>query len=173
MSTKKKHYQESEAKPDFPRLEEGILDLWDKEGTFSASIAAREGAPEFVFYDGPPFANGLPHYGHALQSYNKDTFGRYKTMRGFRVERRWGWHCHGLPPELKTEKELCISGKKAIKAYGVDKFAEKCRADVLSYESQWKGIVRRLGRWADMDNAYKTMDTSYSESVMWAFKTLH
>ncbi|MDR1476691.1 MAG: isoleucine--tRNA ligase [Rickettsiales bacterium] len=211
----KKIYPETNPRPDFPKIEEGVLAFWDRDGTFEKSVELRdrghgngtnsvlggqaEGAgkassgayksvredasrtatdegpdkTEFVFYDGPPFANGLPHYGHVLQSYTKDTVGRYKTMRGFKVARRWGWDCHGLPPELKTEKELGISGKKEIEAYGVDKFVEKCRADVQEYADEWKGIVRRLGRWVDMENAYKTMDMSYSESIMWAFKTLY
>ena len=172
----KKIYPETAPRPDFPRIEEEVLARWDSEGTFEKSIGigdAGKGKTEFVFYDGPPFANGLPHYGHVLQSYTKDTVGRYKTMRGFKVARRWGWDCHGLPPELKTEKELGISGKKAIESYGVDRFVEKCRCDVLEYTSEWKGIVRRLGRWVDIDNAYKTMDKSYSESIMWAFKTLY
>ncbi|MDR1009240.1 MAG: class I tRNA ligase family protein, partial [Rickettsiales bacterium] len=169
----KKHYPESSAKPDFPKLEQAVLEIWDRERTFEQSVAGREGSAEFVFYDGPPFANGMPHYGHVLQSYNKDTVGRYKTMRGYHVARRWGWDCHGLPPELKTEKELGLMGKRAIRDYGVAKFVEKCRSDVLTYASDWKSIVRRMGRWVDIENAYKTMDTFYTESIMWAFKTLY
>lgn len=166
-------YPETVAKPNFPEIEEKILAFWNKNRIFERSIDERDEKDEFVFYDGPPFANGLPHYGHVLQSYTKDTVARYQTMLGKQVKRRWGWDCHGLPPELKTEKALGISGKKAIEKYGVDKFTEKCRADVLTYTNEWKGIVNRLGRWVDMDNAYKTMDMQYSESILWAFKQLY
>ncbi|MBD5404980.1 isoleucine--tRNA ligase [bacterium] len=168
-----KNYHETTNKPNFPKIEEGILDFWNKEKIFKRSVDERDEKDEFVFYDGPPFANGLPHYGHVLQSYAKDTVARYQTMKGKKVNRRWGWDCHGLPPELKTEKELGISGKKAIEEYGVDKFTDKCACDVLTYTNNWKGIVNRLGRWVDMENAYKTMDKEYSESIMWAFKTLY
>ena len=169
----RKIYPETVAKPDFPKIEEEILRFWNGNGIFERSVDERDEGNEFVFYDGPPFANGLPHYGHVLQSYTKDTVARYQTMLGKKVRRRWGWDCHGLPPELKTEKELGISGKKAIEAYGVDKFTTKCRTDVLKYTEEWKGIVNRLGRWVDMENAYKTMDIEYSESILWAFKQLY
>jgi len=169
----KKHYPETKAMPDFAGLEEEILAFWRKGRIFEKSVSNRAGAPPFVFYDGPPFGNGLPHYGHVMQSYNKDAVGRYFTMRGRQVERRWGWDCHGLPPELKVEKDLGFSGKAAIKKYGAAKFVEKCRADVMAYTNEWKSIVERMGRWADMENPYKTMDSSYSESVMWAFKELY
>jgi isoleucyl-tRNA synthetase len=169
----RKRYPETSPKPDFPAMEREVLEFWNANKTFEKSVAQREGADEFVFYDGPPFGNGLPHYGHALQSYNKDTVGRYQTMKGKAVRRRWGWDCHGLPPELKTEKDLKISGKRQIEAYGIDKFVEKCRKDVLSYADEWRGIINRMGRWADMDNAYKTMDKDYTESVLWAFKELY
>ena len=166
-------YPETTTKPNFPEIEEKILAFWNKEKIFERSVDERDEKNEFVFYDGPPFANGLPHYGHVLQSFTKDTVARYQTMKGKKVNRRWGWDCHGLPPELKTEKELGISGKKAIEEYGVDKFTDKCRIDVLTYANDWKGIINRLGRWVDMENAYKTMDKEYSESIMWAFKTLY
>ncbi len=166
-------YPETIAKPNFPEIEEKILAFWNKEKIFERSVDERDEKNEFVFYDGPPFANGLPHYGHVLQSFMKDTVARYQTMLGKKVKRRWGWDCHGLPPELKTEKELGISGKKAIENYGIDKFTTKCREDVLTYAREWKGIVNRLGRWVDMENAYKTMDKEYSESILWAFKTLY
>lgn len=166
-------YPETIAKPNFPEIEEKILAFWNKEKIFERSVDERDEKNEFVFYDGPPFANGLPHYGHVLQSFMKDTVARYQTMLGKKVKRRWGWDCHGLPPELKTEKDLGISGKKAIENYGVDKFTTKCREDVLTYAREWKGIVNRLGRWVDMENAYKTMDKEYSESILWAFKTLY
>ena len=166
-------YPETNSKPNFPKIEEEILSFWNKNNIFQRSIDERSEKDEFVFYDGPPFANGLPHYGHVLQSFTKDTIARYQTMKGKRVKRRWGWDCHGLPPELKTEKELGISGKKAIEEFGVDKFTDKCRIDVLTYANEWKGIINRLGRWVDMDNAYKTMDKEYSESIIWAFKQLY
>ena len=166
-------YPESTSKPNFPEIEEKILSFWNKEKIFERTVDERDEKNEFVFYDGPPFANGLPHYGHVLQSFTKDTVARYQTMLGKRVKRRWGWDCHGLPPELKTEKELGISGKKAIEEFGVDKFTDKCRIDVLTYANEWKGIINRLGRWVDMENAYKTMDTEYSESIIWAFKQLY
>ena len=173
MTEKKAFYPQTEPKADFPKLEEDILTFWDRENIFNKSIEQHQGKEEFVFYDGPPFANGHPHYGHILQSYSKDTIGRYQTQRGKKVNRQWGWDCHGLPPELQTEKELGISGKEEIMKYGIDKFVEKCRTDVLKYTTEWKKSVRRLGRWADMENAYKTMDTSYTESVIWAFKELY
>ena len=166
-------YPESVAKPNFPEIEEKVLAFWNKEKIFERSVDERDEKDEFVFYDGPQFANGLPHYGHVLQSFAKDTVARYQTMLGNKVKRRWGWDCHGLPPELKTEKELGISGKKAIENYGVDKFTTKCREDVLTYTNEWKGIINRLGRWVDMENSYKTMDKEYSESILWAFKTLY
>ena len=166
-------YPETTSKPNFPEIELEILSFWNKNKIFERSIDERSEKDEFVFYDGPPFANGLPQYGHVLQSYAKDTIARYQTMLGHKVKRRWGWDCHGLPPELKTEKELGISGKKAIEAYGVDKFTTKCKTDVLKYTEEWKGIVNRLGRWVDMENAYKTMDKEYSESILWAFKQLY
>ncbi len=171
--SRKNIYPETTPKPNFPEIEKEVLAFWNKEKIFERSVDERDEKDEFVFYDGPPFANGLPHYGHVLQSFAKDTVARYQTMLGKKVKRRWGWDCHGLPPELKTEKELGISGKKAIEAYGVDKFTAICREDVLAYTNEWKGIINRLGRWVDMENAYKTMDKEYSESILWAFKTLY
>ncbi|MCL2438996.1 MAG: isoleucine--tRNA ligase [Alphaproteobacteria bacterium] len=168
-----KHYRETSPKPDFNALEQEVLSKWDLEKDFEKSISIRADANDFVFYDGPPFATGTPHYGHVLQSYNKDTIGRYKTMRGFRVERRWGWDCHGLPLELKLESALGISGKKAIKEYGVDRFVEKGREFVMAYDTNWKASIRRMGRWVDMENDYKTMDKTYMESVVWAFAELY
>ncbi|MBV8933863.1 MAG: isoleucine--tRNA ligase, partial [Kutzneria sp.] len=164
------------AQPSFPELETRVLEYWAADGTFAASVAARpagvNGANEYVFYDGPPFANGLPHYGHLLTGYVKDVVPRYQTMRGLRVERRFGWDCHGLPPEVRTEKELGISSKAEILAFGVDKFNEACRASVLRYTGEWRDYVTRQARWVDFDNDYKTLDLDYMESVMWAFKTL-
>ncbi|MHB8717359.1 MAG: isoleucine--tRNA ligase [Candidatus Dormibacteria bacterium] len=165
-------YPEVDPRPHFPSLEEAVLSYWERDGTFAASIAQREGCEEFVFYDGPPFANGLPHYGHLLTGYVKDAVPRYKTMRGFRVPRRFGWDCHGLPAEMEAERQLGIHGHVEIARYGVDRFNEHCRTSVLEYTSEWKAYVTRQARWVDFDNAYRTMDLSYMESVMWAFKQL-
>ena len=128
---------------------------------------------EFVFYDGPPFANGLPHHGHLLTGYVKDVVPRYQTMRGKRVERRFGWDCHGLPAEMETEKELGVSGRAAITEYGIEEFNARCRASVLRYTADWEETVTRQARWVDFEHDYKTMDLSYMESVMWAFKQLY
>ena len=170
-------YPDVDPQPDFPALEREILERWEREGTFQESIDQRDAGPngenEFVFYDGPPFANGLPHYGHLLTGYVKDAIPRYQTMRGRRVERRFGWDCHGLPAEVKAEQELGISGHPAINEFGIDRFNESCRTSVLQYTDEWRDYVTRQARWVDFDNDYKTLDLSYMESVMWAFKTLH
>jgi isoleucyl-tRNA synthetase len=170
-------YPEVDPQPNFPHLEEKILQGWEADNTFQASIDQRDagtnGDNEFVFYDGPPFANGTPHYGHLLTGYVKDAIPRYQTMRGKRVERRFGWDCHGLPAEVKAEQELGISGHPEIAAFGIDKFNEACRSSVLQYTDQWRSYVGRQARWVDFENDYKTLDLSYMESVMWAFKTLH
>ena len=125
-----------------------------------------------MFYDGPPFANGLPHYGHLLTGYVKDVVPRYQTMRGHRVERRFGWDCHGLPAEMQTEKELGVSGRVAITDYGIDRFNDACRTSVLRYTGEWERYVTRQARWVDFNDDYKTMDLTYMESVIWAFKQL-
>jgi isoleucyl-tRNA synthetase len=163
------------ASPSFSAIEVEILDFWAKDKTFQASIdqLKEQDAPEFVFYDGPPFANGLPHYGHLLTGYAKDTVPRYKTMRGFRVERRFGWDTHGLPAEVEAERQLGISGRPEIERYGIDKFNDYCRTSVLKYTDQWREYVTRQARWVDFDNDYKTLDAPYTESVLWAFKQLH
>ncbi|MPY97292.1 MAG: isoleucine--tRNA ligase [Actinophytocola sp.] len=164
------------AQPSFPELEQDVLAYWSKDNTFEASVEAREpgehGGNEFVFYDGPPFANGLPHYGHLLTGYVKDVVPRYKTMRGRRVERRFGWDCHGLPAEVEAEKQLGISHKNEIEAMGVAEFNDACRASVLRYTGDWEEYVTRQARWVDFANDYKTLDVDYMESVMWAFKSL-
>src|SRR5690349_19992617 len=159
--------------PNFPALETDVLDYWDSDDTFRASIARRDGSPEYVFYDGPPFANGLPHYGHLLTGYVKDIVPRYKTMRGSKVDRRFGWDCHGLPAEVEAERLLGISGKTDIVAMGIEKFNQACRESVLRYTREWEEYVTRQARWVDFDNDYKTLDLPYMESVMWAFKQLH
>lgn len=153
--------------------ENEILKYWDEHQCFEKSVAERPEDKPYHFYDGPPFATGLPHYGHIVASLIKDVVPRYWTMRGFRVDRRWGWDCHGLPVENIIEKELGLNSKKDIEVYGVDKFNEACRATVLKYAGEWKKTVRRMGRWVDMENDYKTMDLSYMESVWWVFKELY
>jgi isoleucyl-tRNA synthetase len=158
--------------PNFPRLENEVLDYWDADGTFRASIERRDGAPEYVFYDGPPFANGLPHYGHLLTGYVKDIVPRYQTMRGYKVERRFGWDTHGLPAELEVQRQLGITDKAQIEELGIDKFNEACRASVLKYTEEWRAYVTRQARWVDFDNDYKTLDPNFMESVIWAFKQL-
>ena len=158
---------------DLPALEAGVLERWRDERTFERSVEQRSGGPLYAFDDGPPFATGLPHYGHILTSYMKDVVPRYFTMRGRCVPRRWGWDCHGLPVEYEVEKELGLSGRGDIFSLGLDRFTEACRSLVLRYAGEWERIVTRLGRWVDFSNAYKTMDRPYMESVLWAFGRLH
>ena len=158
--------------PDFPALELEVLDYWAADDTFRASIAHRADAPEYVFYDGPPFANGLPHYGHLLTGYVKDIVPRYRTMRGYKVERRFGWDTHGLPAELEVERQLGITDKSQIDAMGIAAFNDACRESVLRYTDEWRAYVTRQARWVDFDNDYKTLDLPYMESVIWAFKQL-
>ncbi|MFV0306276.1 MAG: isoleucine--tRNA ligase, partial [Desertimonas sp.] len=188
------------AQPRYPEIEERIGRRWGDEHTFEQSVLQREeqatrrargvegGRPdgdaddssrfdarirdEFVFYDGPPFANGLPHYGHLLTGFVKDAIPRYRTMRGQVVHRRFGWDCHGLPAEVEAERELGISGHPEITRFGIAAFNDACRTSVLRYTSEWERYVTRQARWVDFDNDYKTLDPSYMESVMWAFKTL-
>jgi isoleucyl-tRNA synthetase len=163
--------------PRFPEIEERVLAYWAADDTFRASVENRQagenGANEFVFYDGPPFANGLPHYGHLLTGYVKDLIPRYQTMRGRRVERRFGWDTHGLPAELEAMSQLGIKTKEEIEELGVATFNAACRESVLRYTQDWRDYVTRQARWVDFDNDYKTLDLSYMESVMWAFKQLH
>jgi isoleucyl-tRNA synthetase len=149
-----------------------VLDHWQAQGTFRASVRQRPADSEFVFYDGPPFANGLPHYGHLLTGYAKDLVPRFRTMQGRRVERRFGWDCHGLPAEVEAERLLGISGKADILAMGIEKFNRACRESVLRYTREWQDYVTRQARWVDFDHDYKTLDLSYMESVMWAFRQL-
>lgn len=165
-------FKKVDPKVSFPKMEEAILDFWDAEKIFEKSVKEREGAKRYSFYDGPPFATGSPHYGHIVGSAIKDTVPRYFTMKGFQVERKWGWDCHGLPIENIAEKELGITHKKEIEELGVEKFNETCRSKVLEYTAEWKTVIRRFGRWADMEHAYKTMDLNYMESVWWVFKSL-
>jgi isoleucyl-tRNA synthetase len=167
-------YPNVESQPNFPALEERILDRWEQQRTFLESIMRREdeGAEEYVFYDGPPFANGLPHYGHLLTGFVKDAVPRYQTMRGKLVHRRFGWDCHGLPAEVEAERELGIAGHPEITAFGIGNFNNACRTSVLRYTAEWERYVTRQARWVDFENDYKTLDLDYMESVMWAFRTL-
>ncbi len=169
-------YPKVDPQPNFPAVENETLDFWASDHTFQASIDQRDagtnGVNEYVFYDGPPFANGLPHYGHLLTGFVKDAVPRYQTMQGKRVERRFGWDCHGLPAEAEAERQLEISGRQAITDFGIEKFNDYCKESVLRYTSDWERYVTRQARWVDFANDYKTLDVSYMESVMWAFKTL-
>lgn len=157
----------------FPDMERQVLEYWKDDETFKASLTNREENPEYVFYDGPPFANGLPHYGHLLTGYVKDIVPRYQTMKGKLVNRVFGWDCHGLPAELEAEKQLGIKDKGEIEAMGLESFNNYCAKSVLEYTQEWKDYVTRQARWVDFDNGYKTMDMDFMESVMWAFKTLY
>jgi isoleucyl-tRNA synthetase len=159
---------------EFAKAEENILVLWEQIDAFKRSVEQKKqgGKSPYTFYDGPPFATGLPHYGHMVASSIKDVVARYWTMRGHYVERRFGWDTHGLPIEMETEKTLGLSGPKSIRDYGIDKFNEACRAGVLRYTQEWRRIITRLGRWVDFDHDYKTMDLSFMESVWWAFSEL-
>ncbi|MEV8251535.1 isoleucine--tRNA ligase [Microbacterium sp. NPDC076768] len=159
--------------PRFPQIEEEVLAYWKQDDTFRASIDQREGAPEWVFYDGPPFANGLPHYGHLLTGYAKDVFPRFQTMIGNKVDRVFGWDTHGLPAELEAMKQLGITEKAQIEEMGIDVFNAKAKSSVLAYTHEWQDYVTRQARWVDFERGYKTLDLGYMESVLWAFKTLY
>ncbi|MDN3445759.1 isoleucine--tRNA ligase [Microbacterium sp. APC 3901] len=158
--------------PRFPQIEREVLDFWETDQTFRASIEQREGDDEWVFYDGPPFANGLPHYGHLLTGYAKDVFPRFQTMIGKKVDRVFGWDTHGLPAELEAMKQLGITEKSQIEEMGIDVFNAKAKDSVLKYTHEWQDYVTRQARWVDFERGYKTLDLGYMESVLWAFKTL-
>src|SRR3990167_7314813 len=157
----------------FSKKEEDVLAFWKENDVFKKSLENREGRPIFSIYDGPPFATGLPHYGHILAGTLKDVVPRYKTMKGFQVPRRFGWDCHGLPVENEIEKAKELSGAASIEAFGVGAFNEECRSIVLRYTEEWKRTVSRMGRWVSFENTYKTMDKSFMESVWWVFGQLH
>ena len=157
----------------FPDMERAVLDYWNSDGTFQASLKNREDCDEYVFNDGPPFANGLPHYGHLLTGYVKDIVPRYRTQQGYYVPRVFGWDCHGLPAELEAEKQLGITDKAQIEDMGLEKFNEYCAKSVMHYADEWEAYVTRQARWVDFENGYKTMDPEFMESVMWAFKELY
>ena len=166
-------FKKVDQKITFPKMEEGISKFWEENRIFEKSVERDAPKGDYVFYDGPPFATGTPHYGHIVGSVMKDVVPRYWTMRGYRVERKWGWDCHGLPIENIAEKELGIKRKNEIEEMGVEKFNEFCRSKVLSYVAEWEKVIKKLGRWADMKNAYRTMDLPYMESIWWVFKELH
>ncbi len=157
---------------DFPKIEHEILKKWDEENTFQKSISQRSAHKKYNFYDGPPFATGLPHFGHFVPNSIKDAFPRYFTMKGYQVERRFGWDCHGVPVELLVQEKLGLKGKLEIESYGIAKFNQACRASVLRYTQQWRNYIRRLGRWVDMENEYRTMDLPFMESVWGVLKRL-
>jgi isoleucyl-tRNA synthetase len=165
-------YKPVDTKVNFPKLEEEILKFWEMNNIFEKSIQQRDGRDEFVFYDGPPFATGLPHFGHFVPSTIKDIIPRYKTMKGNKVTRRFGWDCHGLPIENLIEKELGLNSKTAIEEYGIAEFNEACRAAVLRYVKEWRQTITRLGRWVDFDDDYKTMESAYMESIWWVMSSL-
>eukprot|EP01126_Amoeba_proteus_P063710 TRINITY_DN8808_c0_g1_i2.p1 TRINITY_DN8808_c0_g1~~TRINITY_DN8808_c0_g1_i2.p1 ORF type:complete len:968 (+),score=169.76 TRINITY_DN8808_c0_g1_i2:73-2904(+) len=160
-------------RPNFPGIEEEIVKYWAAIDAFQTSLKRNATKPVYTFYDGPPFATGLPHYGHILAGTIKDIVTRYAHQTGHSVSRRFGWDCHGLPIEFEIDKELGIKTKEDVEAYGIGNYNEKCRSIVMTYASQWRQIITRLGRWIDFDNDYKTMDTNFMESVWWVFKTLH
>lgn len=163
----------AEKKSNLAVIEENMLATWQKEGTFQQSIEQRQGKPYFSFYDGPPFANGLPHFGHSLVTSIKDSMLRYKTMQGFYVPRRNGWDCHGLPVEFAIEKEFGVSGKKQILELGLDTFNNACRDSIFKYKGEWEVLLQRLGRWSEYDHYYATVDNSYTESVWWAMSQIN
>lgn len=165
-------YKSVNPKANFPKMEEEVLSFWKENNTFKKSIENRKDAPEYVFYDGPPFATGLPHFGHFIPSTIKDIIPRYYTMKGMRVERRFGWDCHGLPVENLIEKELGLNSKHEIESYGIEKFNDACRASVLRYTKEWERTITRMGRWVDFSRDYKTMESDYMESIWWVVKSL-
>jgi isoleucyl-tRNA synthetase len=171
-------YKPVTANPNFPAMEKEIIAYWQQWQLFEKSVSSRPATQngknnEFIFYDGPPFANGLPHYGHLLTGFIKDVYARYQTSKNKRVERRFGWDCHGLPAEMQSEKELGLSGRSAIMDYGIGKFNEHCAKSVLKYTDEWEKYVSRQARWVDFKNSYKTMDINFMESVIWAFSQLY
>src|SRR4051812_16601106 len=172
MTVRPSPFEKLPASPSFPAIEEQMLELWRKLDAFQESNRRREGKAEFVFYDGPPFATGTPHYGHLLAGTIKDIVARYWCMRGYHVERRFGWDCHGLPIENLAQEALGLKGAPDIRKIGVAAFNEQCRSMVQRYVSEWRTTVTRMGRWVDFDNDYKTMDPSFMESVWWVFKQL-
>ncbi len=168
-----KPYPDVDTNPNFAELSNKVLEFWEQQKVFEKSVENRSQDNEFIFFDGPPFANGLPHYGHLLTGFVKDIVARYQTLKGKRVERRFGWDCHGLPAEMEVEKTLGISGRAKIIEYGIDKFNEHCRKSVLKYTKEWENYITKQARWVDFKNSYRTMDLGYMESSIWVFKQLY
>jgi isoleucyl-tRNA synthetase len=173
MNTQKNEDATVAEKSDVALREEAILEFWKEHDIFNKSLQKEAPHGDFVFYDGPPFATGLPHYGHILAGTIKDAIPRFWTMNGYRVPRKWGWDCHGLPLENLIEKKLGLATKRDIEEYGIQNFNEQARDAVLEYADDWKKIISRMGRWVDMEDDYKTMDSTYTESVWWVFAQLH
>lgn len=156
----------------FAKQEEKILEMWEAMDAFQMQLKKTEGFPEYIFYDGPPFATGLPHYGHILAGTIKDIVTRYQSATGHHVTRRFGWDCHGLPVEFEIDKKLGITTRDDVLALGIDKYNEECRSIVMRYSEEWEKIVNRVGRWIDFKNDYKTLDPQFMESVWWVFEQL-
>ena len=174
MTKTKQYFNTLDPKPDFPKMEDELIALWKEKKIFEKSVEKNPVDKTWTFLDGPPFITGLPHYGTLLSSIPKDLFPRYWTMKGYRVRRVWGWDCHGLPAENKVENKLGIKRKRDIEeVVGVGKFIEECKTYVKDVSSEWDWYIDHIGRWVDFKNAYKTMDTSYMESVMWVFKQMY
>ena len=161
-----------DSKTPLPKVEHEMLKFWEEEDVFAKSVEARRGKSKYVFFDGPPFANGLPHYGHILANSLKDAVTRYWTMRGYYVPRVNGWDCHGLPVEYEIEKELKISGRKDIEKMGVSKFNSECRKSVFRYTEEWEKLLVRISRWVDFEHGYATLENNYMESIWWVFKEI-
>ena len=167
------YFDKVDPKQNFPKMEEEIQKFWAENDIFQKSLDKNKGKQDYIFYDGPPFASGLPHMGSLSTSYIKDIVPRYKTMQGYHVDRTWGWDCHGLPIENLVEKKLNLKNHEAIHEYGVDKFCEECRENILTFADEWETIIHRMGRWVDFNRQYRTQDLNYMESIWWVFKTLH
>ncbi|NLB10058.1 MAG: class I tRNA ligase family protein, partial [Clostridiaceae bacterium] len=165
-------YDKIDSNLDFQDREHKVLDFWREQEIFEKSVSNREGSPEFSFYEGPPTANGKPHIGHVLTRVIKDLIPRYRTMKGYRVQRKAGWDTHGLPVELEVERKLGINGKEEIEAYGIEPFIQECKKSVWTYKTEWEELSERVGFWADMDNPYVTYENDYIESIWWALKEI-
>ena len=172
MKEQMNYFQPASPDVSFAKLDEAVLEFWKENETFERSVEQRPEDNHYVFYDGPPFATGLPHYGHIMTSIIKDVVPRFFTMKGKRVERRFGWDCHGVPVEFELEKEMGINGRADIEEMGIGNFNEACRGIVLRYTEEWRQVISRIGRWVDFDNDYKTMNPEFMETVWWVFKTL-
>ena len=164
--------ENQDEKLNFPKREEEILEFWEKNKIFERSMGQRKGKKKFVFYEGPPTANGQPGLHHVEARAFKDIILRYKTMRGFYCERKAGWDTHGLPVEIQVEKELGLKSKKEIEEYGIEKFIEKCKESVWQYRNEWEKLTERMAYWLDMKNAYVTMANDYIETLWWIFKEI-